>query len=577
VTTAHEVQKSEGLNVTPIWFGPADRPLFGWLHLPEKATAGVVLCRPIGVEELSSHRAYRCLAEKLADHGMVALLFDYTGTGDSAGSTADVVGTRTWLADITTAIDCVRQTGVSRIGLVGLRLGATLAANAATANDVDALVLWDPCETGRGFLREQRMLAGSMRLRGVEVASRGDVEIPGLVLPKDLAEATRALSIDDSPMVPARPLLVLTRPDRPPSSSLLAWSSTQSLDQTEVVGQHEFIGVEPGASVLPEQVITDIEAWLSRRLSGTGDQSVCDHPQSMPTASVARTPDGRDVIERAVRIGAEHLFGVVTEPQVSGLGPTPAVVLVNAGVLPHSGPARLWVEIARSWAAQGVRVLRIDFGGLGDSPTRPGQRPDVVYPLEAIDEVTEAARFMDPDDPAGVLLVGLCSGGYHVLEGALRLNSQRVWIVNPGLPLAPPELIEGRGALDSRRQAVRPLNPLVRHLSAIDRIARLTVATTPAAAWWLFDKLRLYPSSAGALETLAGRGTEVLAVYAEPEFSRFAKRSRWAVRRLERSPHCHIEVVKSMDHSLFDFTGRAELIRLLTARLQDEFRLGVPG
>jgi len=419
------------------------------------------------------------------------------------------------------------------------------------------------------------MLAASMGLGGDEVASRGDVEIPGLVLPKDLAGATGALSIDDSPVVPARPLLVLTRPDRPPSSNLLTWSSTQSLDQAEVVGQHEFIGVEPGASVVPKQVISDIEAWLSRRLSGTGDPSVCDHPQSMPTASVAQTPDGRDVIERAVRIGAEHLFGVVTEPQGADVGSTPAVVLVNAGVLPHSGPARLWVEIARGWAARGVRVLRIDFGGLGDSPTRPGQRPDVVYPLEAIDEIIDAARFMDPDDPAGVLLVGLCSGGYHVLEGALALSSRRVWIVNPGLPRMPPELIERIRPPVPRRQAIRPINPLVRRLSASERIGQLTEATTPAAAWWLFDKLRLYPSSAVVLETLARRGTEVLAVFTEPEFSRFAKRARWAVRRLERSPHCHFEVVKSMDHSLFDFTGRSELIRLLTARVQDEFRLRV--
>ena len=50
-----EVRETEGLNATPIWFGPTDRPLFGWLHLPEEARAGVVLCRPIGLEELSVH------------------------------------------------------------------------------------------------------------------------------------------------------------------------------------------------------------------------------------------------------------------------------------------------------------------------------------------------------------------------------------------------------------------------------------------------------------------------------------------------------------------------------------------
>jgi alpha/beta superfamily hydrolase len=92
VVTAENVGESEGLNATPIWFGPTDLPLFGWLHLPQEANAGVVLCRPIGLEALSAYRTYRCLAEKLADKGVVTLQFDYTGTGDSAGDPADVVG-----------------------------------------------------------------------------------------------------------------------------------------------------------------------------------------------------------------------------------------------------------------------------------------------------------------------------------------------------------------------------------------------------------------------------------------------------------------------------------------------------
>jgi len=118
-----------------------------------------VLCRPIGLEALSSCRAYRCLAEQLACAGLVTLRFDYTGTGDSAGDTADEVTIATWLSDITAAVDFVRQTGVSCVGLIGLRLGAMLAVKAATGNDIETLVLWDPCETGRGFLREQHLLA----------------------------------------------------------------------------------------------------------------------------------------------------------------------------------------------------------------------------------------------------------------------------------------------------------------------------------------------------------------------------------------------------------------------------------
>jgi CelD/BcsL family acetyltransferase involved in cellulose biosynthesis len=78
--------------------------------------------------------------------------------------------------------------------------------------------------------------------------------------------------------------------------------------------------------------------------------------------------------------------------------------------------------------------------------------------------------------------------------------------------------------------------------------------------------LRLYPSPVGALETLAQRGTELLVICGESD----AKQSRWAMRHLERSGRCHFEVVRSMDHSLFRFAGRSELMRLLTRQVLEK-------
>jgi pimeloyl-ACP methyl ester carboxylesterase len=71
--------------------------------------------------------------------------FDYGGTGDSAGD-GGRVSLREWTADLATAIEEVRRrSGMSRVALVGQRLGASLAWSAATQRgDVDLLVLWDP-------------------------------------------------------------------------------------------------------------------------------------------------------------------------------------------------------------------------------------------------------------------------------------------------------------------------------------------------------------------------------------------------------------------------------------------------
>jgi hypothetical protein len=165
--------------------------------------------------------------------------------------------------------------------------------------------------------------------------------------------------------------------------------------------------------------------------------------------------------------------------------------------------------------------------------------------------------------------VGLCSGGYHAIEGALVLDSRQAWVINPGLPLVPPELSE-KGSTDPRRQTVRPLNSITRHLYADNLIVKLALATTPVAVWWVLDKLRLYPSSIKGIEAVAQRGTEVLVACSEFEFSKFARRSGWTVRSLERSGTCHFEVVESMDHSLFNFTGRAALIKLFTAQVTEK-------
>ncbi len=563
------VHQRESLKATPIWFGPADRPLFGWLQIPEEAHAGVVLCRPIGLEALSVHRAYRRLAETLAGDGLVTLLFDYTGTGDSAGALEDVSDIGTWVSDIGEAIDYVRQTGVSRVGLIGLRLGATLAANATADHEVDALVLWDPCETGRAFLREQRLLAATIGASPEDPAAAGGVEIPGLLLPKNLAAAISALSLDDSAGALAQRLLLLTRPGRSSSTRLQEKLSAHNVEQRDAAGQDRFIDVEPGISVVPEEVVGDIVSWSTRSLDSAGvPNTVLKRPESWSVVCVARSEPGCSIVERAVEIGAEKLFGVVTEPQEAGGALRPTVIFLNAGVCPHSGPARLWVDMARIWASYGVRALRLDIGGLGDSPTRPGQRPDVAFPAEAIEDILAAVRFMAPEDPSAVVLVGLSSGGYHVLEGAQLLNSRRAWLVNPGWPLVPPETV---GADGRHQRAAQPLNPLIRRLLTSDRIARLNTEMVPSVAWWALDKLGLYPTPARALEKVVERGTELLVVYAEPDYSWFTKRSsRWGMRRLERSGRCRLEVVESMDHSLFNFAGRSELMRLFSAEVLDK-------
>jgi len=148
----------------PFYFGTSREQLFGVYHPPEVSTrrgSAVVMCQPIGHEYLRAHRAFRNLAAALAEHGFHVLRFDYLGSGDSSGE-GDRTTVSQCLADLSIAIDELKDmSGATRVTLVGLRMGAALAALAATQRrDVERIVLWDPVVDGETYLAAVRDLQG---------------------------------------------------------------------------------------------------------------------------------------------------------------------------------------------------------------------------------------------------------------------------------------------------------------------------------------------------------------------------------------------------------------------------------
>ena len=137
----------------PLFFGPSSSPLYG-VHYPASGDSGsrdmgIVLCSAFGQEYMRAHRAYRQLSLLLSRKGFHVLRFDYRGTGDSSGD-LDGVTAADWVADVDAAIEELRESsGVPRIGLLGLRLGALIAGVTCRArDDVARLVLCDPVASG---------------------------------------------------------------------------------------------------------------------------------------------------------------------------------------------------------------------------------------------------------------------------------------------------------------------------------------------------------------------------------------------------------------------------------------------
>lgn len=144
--------------VVPCYFGTSPQRLYGCHHPPQASrgkSSAVVLCPAIGQEYNQSHRVIYQLAVLLSRAGFHVLRFDYFGCGDSEGEfqQGSIVQ---WTKDIHAAVEEIQvRSGQPRVYLIGLRMGATLAMQAAVdCNRVDGIILWEPVLTGNRYLQE---------------------------------------------------------------------------------------------------------------------------------------------------------------------------------------------------------------------------------------------------------------------------------------------------------------------------------------------------------------------------------------------------------------------------------------
>ncbi len=163
------------IETTAYFFGPSDEPLFGMHAAPSGRSVrdrAVLLCAPVGWEYMRTHWAMRKISRLLATDGFHVMRFDYFGTGDSAGGSEDGSLER-WVQDVFTAADELRAAAaVELVSVVGVRLGATLAALACRNGlPAEQLVMWDPVVDGRSYLRSL------VRMHGEMLAERKDVAV----------------------------------------------------------------------------------------------------------------------------------------------------------------------------------------------------------------------------------------------------------------------------------------------------------------------------------------------------------------------------------------------------------------
>lgn len=259
--------------IVPNFFGRGERQLFGIYHPPETATApdaGVVLCHPAPQDYSQTYWAFHKLATMLATAGFHVLRFDYSGTGDSAGDSADVTLAE-WTRDIATAVEELRDVaGVRRISLVGMRLGAALALTAARDVQVRDLVLWEPVVSGAEYLNsldavERRRLS---LLSFPEPDDRHPNELMGYAFPQSLRAETGAVDLRLEPIDPDANVLLIAARWTPPFDELERRLARDGIESSSMLVEDPVLyegGGHPGDVLLAHNIPARITAFLTRR------------------------------------------------------------------------------------------------------------------------------------------------------------------------------------------------------------------------------------------------------------------------------------------------------------------------
>jgi alpha-beta hydrolase superfamily lysophospholipase len=411
------------------YFGPDERPLFGWLYRPARARrTAVVIVPPFGYEAICAARSLRHFAEAAARENLIALRFDLDGTGDSAGDDLDPDRFAHWLASIDAACDLVRSRGAERIVLVGIRLGVLLAVRAAERRgDIDGLVAIATVPSGRALLREGSALQAALGLEapppGSEMPER---EVVGFAISDATWTELSAIDLCKSTKAPAPNVLLIDRDDRPANSAWAAHLAAlgSKVTETRLPGYVEMM-LDPHNASVPAAMIEATSAFART----FGDDGAATESSAAPLESrTCLDIGGKSIVEEAVR-SSDHVFAIAAHPP----GPASrALVLLNAGAVGHVGPNRLYVALSRRLAAAGMLALRCDIGGIADSAAREDEKENVVYHQHALEDVASAVQYARSAGAIDITVAGVCSGGYHALRAALAGHPiDAIVVINP--------------------------------------------------------------------------------------------------------------------------------------------------
>ncbi|MBL0419349.1 alpha/beta hydrolase [Ramlibacter sp. AW1] len=549
-----------------------------WWHAPAAPARGltVVLCPPIGYEAVASYPTQVQLARHLAAAGLPVLRIDYHGTGDSDGDDTQPGRVPAWLASVQAAVaEAMRLGDGGAIALVGIRMGATLAAEAAARlGGVDSLLLWAPLPGGKAFVREIRAAGDS--------ADDGSLHGFGFHYGTQTVRDLEALDLRQLATPPARRAWLIPRDDVTVAGPLPRLLSALGVDTRfdGLPGYAAMVSGEPRGGVLDAPTLDALTRWL------------CESPAAVPRELSPRDPAPArcghtgGVVEETLWLGPTHpLAGVLATPlRADDRQRQTGVILLNVGANYRVGPHRLYVKAARAMAAAGWPTLRLDLAGLGDSPPHPGQGWASLYDRDATQDVRQAMDALAARGCREFVLMGVCSGSFVAFQSALVdervasvvLMNSRLLEWTPGQPGDAWQSSMQQHAKSSDwylRAALtaEPWRRLLRGEVNVRLVARRFADLARARLARLLSGDGHDPLRA-RMEGLCRRGTDVLMVVSDADDGRDYVEFHFGAegRRMRAHPNFRMVYVKDADHT-FSRPGNQdqvlpELLRHLEAR-----------
>jgi pimeloyl-ACP methyl ester carboxylesterase len=570
--------------LVPVYFGPRDG-LFGVLNPADGTTdRGVLICAPLGYENVIYHRQLAILARRIAAKGTPTLRFDWPGCGDSAGDDLDPELIPRALASVEAAVETLRdRAGVEHVDIVGLRIGATLAASVVgRAKHVGSLALWDPFPSGKAYLRNLRAFERLARKSKAWTKDDSYEAAAGFRLSRETVAALESLDLLQCDLgVPRR--VFLGYRDGAAATKIADQLAAQGHDVTtaELEGLRE-VALGWAERPVPVSSFEAIEHWLGLPDLAAGE--------AFPVLAGSRERFSGVQLENGVHedpvllSDGTPMLGFVSLPPTESPGRS-WVLFVPNRYARRIGPNGLYRRWARSWAEAGLPSFRVDVNGTGDAGGPDGETDRDMYQPHCVDDVVRALDFLrDEFDGDRAAVVGLCSGGYLGFHAALRHEMVKdVFLLNPQMLLWTDVETSVTMATKLRGRMVRPRSwlrflrspvessrfvlPVVRRVLVADLRWRLKLrkgravdaSRGKAIDEWIRDSIR----------TLGERGCRLHFVFSEDDagIGYLTRYLGTEMQGLADQPNVSFHVIEGADHTFTSLDRQIALHDLIVGTL----------